>query len=338
MPSDDASKNGPDDRRVYDAYIAGRQSVALAAAVRVGLFNALEAGPLTVEALAARIDRRERPVGLLVRVLRAMGLLQREGDRVRLSEEAAVYLVSGKPDSLAGLIDLEVERFPTPERVLEALRHDRATVYGETDPWERHAREPEQARRFTEAMHSISARPARTLARTLDLSTTRRLLDVGGGSGVVSIEIARAWPKLECVIWDLPTVCAVARRFVEENDVAERVRVLEGDMFADPFPRGFDAVGFSQILHDWSPGTGERLLRGAFDALEPGGLVFVHEKLVSADGPLANALVDLDMLVWTEGQQYDSETLRALLKRAGFAAIERRATTGYWSVVTGRRP
>ena len=54
-------------------------------------------------------------------------------------------------------------------------------------------------------------------------------------------------------------------------------------------------------------------------------------------GPLANALVNLDMALWTEGQQFTEAELRGMLKIAGFGKIERRATAGYWSVVTARK-
>jgi hypothetical protein len=49
-------------------------------------------------------------------------------------------------------------------------------------------------------------------------------------------------------------------------------------------------------------------------------------------------LVSLDMALWTEGQQFSEAELRAMLEGAGFRDVKRRATAGYWSVVSGRRP
>jgi SAM-dependent methyltransferase len=340
MSSRERSPRTPDDRRIYDAYIAARQSAALAAAVRAGIFDALDAEPLTPDELAEQLGLRARPVRLLTRVLRVLGLLLEQDGRLRLAEDAATFLVRGKPEWLGGLIDLEVEHFLRPRDVLEALRHDRATVYGDADPWERHAQDPEQARRFTEAMHSISVRPARALAETVDLSGVGRLLDVGGGSGVLAVALARAFPELRCVVWELSTVAEMAREVIQEAALEARVTVLEGDIFRDPVPDGFDAALLSQILHDWSPETGEGLLQRLFDGLNPGGRVLIHEKLVSGDGtgPLANVLVHLDMLIWTEGQQQDAETLSLVLERVGFRNVEARPTTGYWSVVEAIKP
>lgn len=327
-----------DDRRVYDAYIAGRQSAALAAGVRLGLFDALAAGPRTVAALATELSVRDRPLHSLVTALLATGLLEPDGECIRLAPDAAAYLVRGKPGWLGGLIDLEIESFLTPQLLLEAMRRDDASVYGGADPWETHERDPEIARRFTAAMHSISERPAAGLAEVVDFSGHRSLLDVGGGSGALSLAIARAWPHMHCIVWDLDVVCGIAREYAAAAGLAGRVTAEAGDMFGQPFPRGHDAILFSQILHDWDPSRWPDLLRKAADALPPGGTVLVHEKLVEEDfGPLANALVNLDMLVWTEGRQLKERELRELLAVAGFGNVERRATAGYWSVVTGRR-
>ena len=323
--------------QVYDAYIAGRQSAALAAAVRLGLFDALAPGALPLEELARRLGVAPRPLGHLVRALVAMDLLERGPGGIELGAEAAAELVTGAPGSLCGLIDLEVENFLTPRLVLEALRSDAPSVYGGDDPWAAHQRDPERARAFTRAMHSISLRPGEALAESVDFSRGGLLLDLGGGSGALSIALARRWPELRCAVVDLPEVCELAEEYVAGAGLEGRVETLAADFFADPLPPA-DAVLLSQILHDWTPERGEALLRRVRGLLRPEGRVLVHEKLVSDDGrgPLANALVDLDMLVWTEGQQYSAASLAALLERSGFEGVSSRRTTGYWSVVEAR--
>ena len=327
-----------DDRRIYDYYIAGRQSAALAAAVRVGLFDALADGPLALPELARRLAANARGTRILVRVLLAMGLLRSVGECLELEQDARRFLVRDGPEWLGGLIDLEVENFLTPATVLAALRREGASIYAGEDPWQAHARDPTRARAFTEAMHSISVRPAAALARAVDLDGRRQLLDVGGGSGAASIELARAWPELRCTVWELPSVCALAREYVAAAGLEARVEALEGDMFGDRFPEGCDVVLFAQILHDWPPEKGRGLVERAFAALPPGGLLLIHEKLIAPGGPLPNALVDLDMLVWTEGQAWQLEELAALLETAGFRDVEQRDTSGYWSAILARKP
>lgn len=328
-----------DDARVYDHYIAGRRSAALAAGVRAGLFDALAAAPLTEAEVAARCGWRPRPTRSLLAALQAMGVIVRNGEALTLAPDAAAYLVRGKAGSLWGLIDMEMEAFLSPQALLEALTTGKTSVYGDEDPWARHARDPARARAFTAAMHSISERPAAGFAEVAPLGEARTLLDVGGGSGALSLAAARAFAHLTCTVLDLPGVCAIAAEYAAAAGLGRRVQTFPADMFADPWPAA-DAVLLSQILHDWPPARGRELLGKALATLPPGGAVLIHEKLVDDDGngPLANALVHLDMLVWTEGQQYSEGELRTMLGEAGFVGVTRQATAGAWSLVVGRVP
>jgi acetylserotonin N-methyltransferase len=126
--------------------------------------------------------------------------------------------------------------------------------------------------------------------------------------------------------------------YAQEN-LSERASTLVMDMFNEEFPSGYDVILFSQIMHDWSTPTNVELLAKAWRALPTGGKVLLHEKLLNKErkGPLANALVTLDMLYWTEGQQYSGEELEGLLDQSGFTSIRRFPTTGYWSVVVGEK-
>jgi hypothetical protein len=61
-------------------------------------------------------------------------------------------------------------------------------------------------------------------------------------------------------------------------------------------------------------------------ALEPGGLVMIHEFILNntLDGPLFPALFSLNMLLQTEGgQAYSEAQLTEMLTRAGVAEVRR---------------
>ena len=336
------------DSCVYDAYIAGRQSAAMAVAVRAGLFDLLardanRTDGLSPGAIQSEMKWSERGTRSLLMALTAMDLTEVSPKGYRATAEALRSLTRGTPGSLWGLIDMEVDHFLSPRALLDALEKDDASVYGDEDPWEAHDADPAKARAFTAAMHSVSERPAAAFATKVELGGTQRLLDIGGGSGALSIALAAAHPSLHCVIYDIASVCPLAEEYVAAAGLSDRVTALQGDMFADSFPAGYDAILFSQILHDWNHQTGTELLARAFRALPPGGQVLIHEKLIEdEDGastePLANVLVSLDMLVWTEGQQYGVGELKSALERAGFTGVERTKTTGYWSAVAATKP
>ena len=328
-----------DDRAIYDAYVAGRQSAALTVGVRVGLFDKLDQTPLDVQSIATEFDFSLRGARSLLVALEAMGVVNCKEDLYALSPEAAAYAVHGQSGSLVSLIELEMDHFLSPAALLDALKKDDSTAYGDADPWEEHERDPEAAARFTAAMHSVSERPAAGFAEVAPLGDVERLLDVGGGSGALCLASARAHPDLICTVWDLQVVCDLAKKYADEAGLSKQVQTLAGDMWNEAFPTGYDAVLLSQILHDWSHEQGSVLLDKAFACLPSGGRVLIHEKLVDEEGgPLANALVNLDMLVWTKGQQYTAAELEVLLVAAGFADVQCEPSAGYWSVVSARKP
>jgi acetylserotonin N-methyltransferase len=323
-----------DDRNFYDIYIAPRGGAVLAVAVHIGLLEWLDGGARTAAEIAERFQWRPRPTDSFLTALTALGVLERRDhpepgaffnpdDRYALTAEAAAYLVPGRPEDLSGLIRREFDSFVTPAGLLESMNRDAPRVYGDRDPWEVHEENAGTARDFAAAMRSISARPARRLAEADFWSGRRHRLDVGGGSGVFATTCLKRWPELRATVFEIPAVCPLAHELAAEEGVSDRLDTVAGNMFSD----------------EWPPAKGEELLARAFKSLDSGGMVLVHEKLLDGQRkePRANALVSLDMLFWTEGQQYSDTQLRTALAGAGFVEVVVRPTIGYWSVAIGLR-
>lgn len=69
------------------------------------------------------------------------------------------------------------------------------------------------------------------LAGFCRLSPDDRVLDLGTGSGVVSVLLARAFPQISLVGLEIqPRLAEIAHRNAEQNGLAERFRVVRGDL------------------------------------------------------------------------------------------------------------
>jgi hypothetical protein len=66
----------------------------------------------------------------------------------------------------------------------------------------------------------------------------------------------------------------------------------------------------------------------------------IHEMLCNDDktGPFAPAAFGMMMMGWTEGKQYSGLELSTMLKEIGFEDIQIHKASGYYSIVTGRKP
>jgi ubiquinone/menaquinone biosynthesis C-methylase UbiE len=151
------------------------------------------------------------------------------------------------------------------------------------------------------------------------------LLDVGGGDGTTAVALARRDPALRITIFDMPSVTGLAQRGLPD-DLADRVGLHPGDLFADSFPAGVDAVLFSHVLEVFSPDRIRFLLDKAFRVLPPGGRLLLygfHAAAGETGGVLAARLsLYLNVLATGEGMAYPARDYEQWLRDVGATKVE----------------
>jgi len=114
--------------------------------------------------------------------------------------------------------------------------------------------DPDYSARFTRKLYEIHIALADQLATTISMQGVKTLLDLGGGSGVVSFALLRTPYDLTSVVVDVESVCQAGREIAAENGLEKRITYLPADILQDDLPTGFDMamlcdVGvFSAIL------------------------------------------------------------------------------------------
>ena len=328
---------------------SGNYQAAIVVADEAGVFSALDKHPATITELASGLDFDERATGVLLRLLASLGVLTQRLGRFQLTDEARIYLVRSRPFYWGPMMRVAVSDWhrTTLLAKLKQRGSDRAGgpegtphVSGMgrvSDNWAAGNISLEQAREVAARMHSHSLPAAIGTARNYDFKGIRRVLDVGGGSGCFMIAMAQRHPELQCTIMELPAMCEVAQGYIKEGDAGDRVDTVAVDIFRQPWPRGYDAMFFSNIWHDWNFQTCQWLAARAFEALPAGGRIMLHEMLLNDDGtgPATTASFSMLMLLATQGQQFTFEELKQILEGAGFTGIESRQTCAYYSVTTG---
>jgi SAM-dependent methyltransferase len=170
-------------------------------------------------------------------------------------------------------------------------------VYGDRF-FEYLSRHPEQEAAFQGAMTGRSEDEAGHVVAAYDFGGLGRLVDVGGGHGILLGAILRSAPDLRAVLVDQPAVVEQARRRLAAGGVAGRCELVAGDFFGD-LPAGADAYLLSRVLHDWADDDARRILAACRSAMSPGGRLLIVEALLperAADQPAVIRL-DLHMLV-----------------------------------------
>src|SRR5439155_24169928 len=107
----------------------------------------------------------------------------------------------------------------------------------------------------------------------------KTLCDVGGATGLLSIECARRHPHLKCISFDLPPVEPISQKSIAAAGLADRISTASGDFFKDPLPKA-DIITMGMILHDWNLEKKMRLIRASYDALPAGGAFVAIENII----------------------------------------------------------
>jgi SAM-dependent methyltransferase len=309
-----APQHGPGPGEILGMSGAYWKSLALHAGVRLDLFTVIGDARLAGAEIARRVGGDERGVLTLLDALAALGLLDKDGAGYANSASARAYLVQGSPTYIGFMVRHHANLVPSWHRL-----HEAAIAGGPVRSRASHG-DATELEDFLMGMHGNSLGVAARAAREIDLGGRRRLLDLGGGPGTWAVQFALANPGLQATIFDLPTSQPFAERIIRDARLADRVSFHGGDFTADELPRGFDVAWLSHILHGEGPASCRTIVAKAARALEPGGLILVHEFILddARTSPLFPALFSLNMLAGTpEGRSYSVTELSVMLAEAG---------------------
>lgn len=293
-----------------------QRSMALFAALELGVFSALAEGPRDAARVARRLGADPGRLSILMNAMVALGLLEKKGRAYRNGEVAARYLAEGPP-SKASILLHHLDCLPDWAGLVGKIR-----VRGRRAG----ARKGYQEN-FIRGMEDNARERASQVARTIPLRPGERVLDLGGGPGTYSVEWARRYPSARVTVFDLPETLKVTRKILAEKGASRQVTLVEGDFTKDPLGGPYDFVWISQILHAYGEPACVRLLRKARKALAPDGRVAVQEFLLQASGtsPPGPAFFSVHMVAVTDGgKAYTAGEVAAMLRAAGF----RRVSTG----------
>jgi SAM-dependent methyltransferase len=301
-------------------------SAALGAAMELGVFWLLARRPLSAEDVAESLRIPLNRCHTWLQILCNLGLLETKAEGYSLSVLAR--------EAILNVQSQETWAFQAREDRESALMvQDLALHLGEPmsmwrprelTPSDYHLRlqgDLEYAARFTRKLYEIHASLADQLADMLDLQGVKSLLDLGGGSGVVSFALLRKQNDLKSVVVDVENVCRVGREIALENELDRRVTYLPADFMQDELPSGFDMVMLCDV-----GSFSEALFRRIYNLLNARGhLVIVDKFAPSRTSPPPSRLSSafLDSLE-CPAQTMDFTTVEMVqgrLQQAGFREL-----------------
>jgi len=332
-----------DDRLIWDIWESQFRLPATTVADELGILRTLSDKAMATGELASMLELDSNALAILLGALASTDLVEKRGGKWRALPAARTWLHPDAEGYWGGFLFRFRETNPLHAQIREALQTGRRpeSVESGAPEWERGEMSAEAAQRIAAFMHAHSQAPARGAAVQSVFGKIGSLMDVGCGSGVYGIEIAKANPQLKVTLLDLAAMAEEAGNYVERAGLSDRISTHACNMFTENWPTGHDAHFFANVFHDWSEETNRLLAAKSYAALPSGGRILLGEILMDDDGagPWHAAAFSLLMLVGTLGKQYSLAELRDILEGAGFEDVSAvRSGGGYYSLVSARKP
>ncbi|MBI3124247.1 MAG: methyltransferase domain-containing protein [Ignavibacteriales bacterium] len=301
-------------------------------AVELGIFSLLDKHLVSSAEVAKQIGADARATDRLLNALVSLGFLNKVHEKFYNTDAASSYLVKSKPEFMGGL-------FHTNELWKSWGTLTNAVKVG-TSVYESEKSDSDWTESFIAAMHYRAAKEAKILAMMLNLNSAKKMLDIGGGSGAFSMGMIENNPALKAIVFDLPNVIPLTKKYVESFSHKENISYVEGNYLTDEFGDGYDLVLLSAIVHINSYEQNKTLISKCYNSLNIGGQIVIKDWVMSdaRTEPLGGALFALNMLVGTEcGDTYTEKEMREWLSNAGITKVERKNTSYGWSLIIGTK-
>ena len=301
------------------------------AAVDLGVFEFLPASAEEVE----RQGQLHRPVGTrLMRALTELGLVWRGTEGMYYPTERGSLLTRSHPLSLADAArHWGRESYEAWADITRSLRTGESSferLHGNNFfDWIQDR--PVDLRAYHSAISTYARHDYRDLADSVDFTAHDSILDAGGGTGELAFALLRSCPRLKATVMDRAEVVERAR---PPADLDGRCRFIEGDLF-QKWPVTSDAVILARVLHDWPDRDALRILGRAREAMPKDSTLYVVE-MVLDDDTGQGGLLDMNMLVMTQGAERTEKQFRNILTQAGFGLLDVIETGSVSSVIRAR--
>lgn len=299
-------------------------------ALELDIFTAVGEGS-DAERLASTIGANVRATEILLNALVALGLLAKHGKQYTNTPESERFFTQRSRDNhRTGLLHVANiwHHWSTLTEVVRTGR--RVPAAGDNSArW---------TRDFIAAMQNNAKDHAPAVVKALGTAGVRRILDLGGGSGIYSIAFAKASAQVKCEILDLAKVVPLTSEYVAGAGLSSRITVRAGDMLQDKLGSGYDLIMLNAICHMFSETQNKDLFCRARGALASRGRLAVQDFILDPDktGPKHAALFSVNMLVGTDaGATYSEPEYAGWMKEAGFTRVHRSGLPGPSDLIVG---
>ena len=280
---------------------------------------------MSAESLARAIGAHSENTRLFLDALVANELLYKRDGCYRNTPVTDAFLVEGRPTYLGDVLADNAEWMRPVLEGLTALVKDGPSPSGgprHSIPW------PQEAEiRANEQRAGRAQQAAALVSKLPEFPHMKKMLDLGGGAGLIGLAIVAAHPTMTGVVFDRPEIVEVAQRFIREYDLEARMTVIGGDFSQDPIGDGYDLVWTSFALRR---GNLDPIIRKIHAALAPGGVCVSLAEGLTDERTKPTMMINSMLAVVLGGNDclFDEGEIAQAMLRVGFRSVHSRVAKG----------
>lgn len=311
---------------LFRILLESMKSKLLLTAIELKVFNQLTK-PRSAEAVAEALGTHPENTKLFLNGLAACDLVRKKKGLYQNRPDVQTFLVEGSPIYVGEGLALFAKIHFANDNLLNLVKEGSSTLpgMGSEDMAENLKISANMARAGS------AQQRAKIVSELPEFPSFRKMLDLGGGTGLNCIGIVSAHPSMKGVIFDRPAILNVAKTFIKEYEMEDRIEVLEGNYLQDPIGEGYDLIWASETLsfarHDI-----DSVMKKIYNALNPGG-VFINlsEGLTEErTKPEAMVLIMMPMTMMGRDIALDQGEIADAMLRAGFKSVRSRTLDTCW--------
>ena len=297
-----------------------QKSRILLSGFELDIFTNVDESGTTNKQIANNLHLDEHACERLMNALVSLGFLEKQNQLFFNTADSFAFLSKKSSDYLGGLMHSN-HLWNTWSNLTQVIKTGNSAHSSEINE-----RGEEWLFPFINAMHDRAKKQAPEQLANIDLSEIKSTLDIGGGSGAYSMEFVSKKPDIEAIVFDLPNVIPITKKFIEKEGFSDKIKTYAGDYTTDDLPVGFDLVFLSAIIHSNSPEINQSLITKCFNSLNKNGRIVIQDWIMNNDRtqPTAGAIFAINMLVGTEaGDCFTEQEVTEMLTDGGFKNISR---------------
>lgn len=298
----------------------------------------LVVGPKTVSELGRLTGTKPDLLLTLLRLVATEGIFKEVDDRIFAQTEASDTLrtIWGEDRPTFNPVTLADSWIPQ-EIWLESLRSGKSAfelIHG-SDFWDYISQDPQRTERYYESIRARSDLIAHEILHALNWDKVRTVVDVGGGTGSLLLELLRRFEHLTGILVEEARPTPAPNSL--HDQALSRLNVVLGTFFEDVPPHG-DVYILSRVLHDWSDEEAQQILNTVSQAMDVGTRLLIVDRIApETDLPDEAKYSSVRMMLLFGGRERTLPEIRGMLLGAELEITKTTVTTTPYLIVEAVR-